>query len=82
MDFEKLTQIIADVLSVDPHEITENTTFLEDLGADSLDVYQMVMNLENQFHISITYEAIKNVKTVGEALKYLAKLKMDGMGMI
>jgi len=73
MEFEKLTQIIAEVLSVDPHEITENTTFLDDLGADSLDVYQMVIGLEHEFNICISHDEIEHIKTVGEAVRYLKK---------
>ena len=53
MEFDKLKQIIASVLSVDPNEVKVETTFLEELGADSLDVYQMVLAIENEFDISI-----------------------------
>ena len=46
MEFEKLQQIIAEVLNIDPEEITMNTTFVDDLGADSLDVFQIIMGIE------------------------------------
>ena len=46
MEFEKLKKVIADVLNVDPDEITEESTFTDDLGADSLDVYQVIMGIE------------------------------------
>lgn len=49
MELEKLQEVIANVLSVDPNEITLETTFLEDLGADSLDVYQIIMGIEEVF---------------------------------
>ena len=53
MEFEKLKTIIAEVLNVDPEEITLQSTFTDDLGADSLDVYQIIMGLEDAFDIKI-----------------------------
>lgn len=53
MELEKLRQVIAEVLSVDPREVTEETTFVEDLCADSLDVYQIIMGIEDAFEIRI-----------------------------
>ena len=53
MEFEKIRTIIAEVLNVDINEITMETTFLEDLGADSLDVYQIIMEIEEEFSIEI-----------------------------
>ncbi len=67
MEFDKLRQIIAEVLSVDPEELTENTTFVEDLCADSLDIYQIVMEIEETFHIEIPEEKLEKIRTVGEA---------------
>ena len=51
MEFEKLKKIIVDVLNVDENEITMDTTFIDDLGADSLDVFQIIMGLEEEFDI-------------------------------
>ncbi len=68
MEFEKLKEAIADILNVDPNEVTEETTFAEDLGADSLDVYQIVMKIEEAFEIEIPAETIKEISTVGEAV--------------
>ena len=68
MEFEKLKEIIADVLNVNADEITEDTTFVDDLGADSLDVYQIVMKIEEAFEIEIPAETIKEISTVGEAV--------------
>lgn len=68
MEFEKLKEAIADILNVDPNEVTEETTFTEDLGADSLDVYQIVMKIEEAFEIEIPAEAVKEISTVGEAV--------------
>ena len=68
MEFDKLKKIIADVLNVDPEEITPETTFMEDLGADSLDVFQIVMGLEDEFDIEIPAEKVEKITTVGEAV--------------
>ena len=66
-EMEKLKQIIARVLNVDPNEITPDSTFIEDLGADSLDVFQIVTELEEEFHITIPQEKVEKIKTAGEA---------------
>lgn len=71
MEFEKLKKIIADILNVDPNEITMETTFMEDLGADSLDVYQIVMGIEEEFDIEIPEDKIENITMVGEAVNLI-----------
>lgn len=71
MELEKLKEAIADILSVDPNEVTEETTFTEDLGADSLDVYQIVMKIEEAFEIEIPAETIQEISTVGEAVELI-----------
>lgn len=71
MELEKLKQVIATVLSVDTKEITLETTFMEDLGADSLDVYQIVLGIESEFDIELDPEKIATVRTVEEALHLL-----------
>ena len=68
MEFDKLKEVIADVLSVDPNEITLETTFTEDLGADSLDVFQIVMGIEEAFDIEIPADKAEHITTVGEAV--------------
>lgn len=68
MEFEKLKKIIAEVLNVDPEEITMETTFLDDLGADSLDVFQIVMGIEEEFDIEIPAEKAEKITTVEEAV--------------
>ena len=60
MEFEKIKAIIAEVLNVDENEITMETTFTDDLGADSLDVFQIIMGLEEEFDIEIANEDAKN----------------------
>lgn len=69
MEFEKLQEIIADVLNVDPNEVTMETTFTDDLGADSLDVFQIVMGIEEEFDIQIEAEHIVSVEDAVEAIK-------------
>ena len=71
MEFEKLKKVIAEVLSVDPDEITMDTTFTDALGADSLDVFQIIMGLEEEFDIEIAPEKAENIKTVEEALELI-----------
>lgn len=72
-EFNKLKAIIADVLNLDPDEITEDMRFVEDLGADSLDLFQVVMGLEGEFDIKVPMERVENIKTVGEALEMLRR---------
>ena len=71
MEFEKLKKIIAEVLNVDPEEITMETTFLDDLGADSLDVFQIVMGIEEEFDIEIPAEKAEKITTVEEAVELI-----------
>ena len=68
MELEKLKEVIAAVLSVDPNEITLETTFMDDLGADSLDVFQIVMGIEEAFEIEIPADKVEHITTVGEAV--------------
>ncbi|MCR4756013.1 MAG: acyl carrier protein [Lachnospiraceae bacterium] len=76
MELEKLKKVIAEVLSVDPEEITMETTFVDDLGADSLDVFQIIMGLEEEFDIEIPPEKAEKITTVGEAVE-LIKNEVD-----
>lgn len=69
MEFEKLQEIIADVLNVDPSTITPETRFVEDLGADSLDVFNIVMGIENCFEITIENYQVENIATVADAAR-------------
>ena len=71
MEFEKLKKIIAEVLNVDPDEITVETTFQDDLGADSLDVYQIIMGIEEEFDIEIPAETAEQVTTVEDAVEMI-----------
>ena len=71
MEFEKMKEVIANVLNVDPEEIKPETTFPEDLGADSLDLFQIIMGLEDEFDVQIDPEKTENITTVGEAVELL-----------
>lgn len=71
MELEKLKSIIAEVLNVDPEEITPDTTFTDDLGADSLDVYQIIMGIEDSFDIHVDEEAAESITTVGQAVELI-----------
>lgn len=71
MEFEKLKKIIAEVLNVDEGEITMETIFVDDLGADSLDVFQIIMGLEEEFDIEIPNEEAEKIVTVGDAVEQI-----------
>lgn len=71
MVLEKLIALLAEQLDVDAGEITEETDIIDDLGADSLDVVDLVMSLEDEFDLEIPDEDIENIRTVGELVKYL-----------
>ena len=71
MEFEKLKQIIVEVLNVDENEITMDTTFIDDLGADSLDVFQIIMGLEEEFYIEIPNEQAEKIVTVADAVEQI-----------
>ena len=68
---EKLKELIADGLGVDVAEVVETASFKEDLGADSLDLFEMVMSLEDEFDVEIPTEELEKLVTVGDALAYI-----------
>lgn len=70
--FEKLKEVIEEKLNAEGVEITENTNFKEDLNADSLDLFELVMALEEEFDIEIPSEDLENLVTVGNVMEYLA----------
>ncbi len=71
MEFEKLQNIIAEVLNLAPNEIEQETTFVEDLGADSLDIFQIIMGIEEEFDIEIPTEAAEQIVSVGDAVELI-----------
>lgn len=74
MEFEKIQGIIADVLNVEAGTITMDTRFIDDLGADSLDLFQIVMQIEEAFHITIDDSAAEKITTVGDAVTEIKKI--------
>ena len=68
---EKMKEIIAEQLSVEEEIVTESSSFKEDLGADSLDLFELVMALEDEFDIEIPSEDLEQLLTVGDVLEYL-----------
>ena len=71
MELEKLKEIIADVLNVEVNDITEDTTFVDDLGADSLDIFQIIMGIEETFDIEIDNDDAEQISTVGDAVEQI-----------
>lgn len=71
MEFEKLQGIIAEVLNIEPEEISLNATFVDDLGADSLDIFQIIMGIEEEFDIEIPTEAAEQIVSVGDAVEQI-----------
>lgn len=71
MEFEKLQEIIADVLNVETDDVTMETTFVDDLGADSLDIFQIIMGIEETFDIEIDNEDAEKIMTVGDAVEQI-----------
>ena len=71
MEFEKLQEIIAEVLNLEPDDITMGATFVDDLGADSLDIFQIIMGIEEAFDIEIPNDAAKQIVTVGDAAEQI-----------
>ena len=73
MEFEKLQKIIAEVLNLSEEEIRPDSTFVDDLGADSLDVFQIIMGIEGEFDIEIDIEEAEKITTVQDAVDQIKK---------
>ena len=71
MEFEKIKKIIVEVLNVEESDVTMEATFVDDLGADSLDVFQIIMGLEEEFDIEIPKEEAEKIVTVGDAVEQI-----------
>ena len=74
MELEKLQKIIAEVLNVDTEEVTPETTFVDDLGADSLDVFQIMMGIEEEFDIEVPADEVAQLESVGDAVELIKRL--------
>ena len=71
MIFEKVRDIICEQFDLEPDQVTENTLLKEDLDADSLDLVDLVMSFEDEFQIEVPEEEVRNIKTVGDIVKYI-----------
>lgn len=71
MVFEKLRGMICDQLDLDPETVTEESLIIEDLGADSLDIVDLVMTIEEEFNVEVPDEEIENIRTVGDVVKFI-----------
>jgi len=69
---EKVKAVIVDQLNVEEDDVVEDASFIDDLGADSLDIVELVMALEEEFGISIPDEEAENIKSVGDAVNYIS----------
>ena len=70
---EKITEIIVEQLGVKPEEVVTEASFVDDLGADSLDTVELVMELEEEFEINIPDDAAEKIQTVGQAVEFIEK---------
>lgn len=77
MELEALKKIIVEVLGVDTREVTPDSTFVSDLGADSLDLVQIVMGIEEKFDISIDKKDAEGITTVAEAVEIIKQTKLN-----
>ena len=75
MELEKIKAIIAEVLNIDADSITEDTTFVDDLGADSLDIFQIIMGIEEEYDIELDNESVEQIQTVGVAVEAIRTIK-------
>ncbi len=77
---QRVVKIVCDHLAVNPETVTRSTSFQDDIGADSLDIVELVMELEEEFDIQIPDTDAEKIKTVGEAIDYIEKKKASGEG--
>ena len=75
MELEKIIAIIAVVLNIDADSITADTTFVDDLGADSLDIFQIIMGIEEEYDIELENESVEQIQTVGDAVEAIRAIK-------
>lgn len=74
MEIEVIKQIVADVMKVDIREISDSTTFVNDLGADSLDIFRIIMNIEEKFSLILPKDTISRINSVGDVIEIIKML--------
>ena len=74
MVFETIRKLLSEQLDIDPEEITMDSTLLEDLGADSIELVDLVMSVEEEYDIEVPDDALDDIRTVGDAVNYLENL--------
>lgn len=74
--FERIKELIAEKVGVDPEEITMETSFADDLEADSITLFELVMAIEDEFDIEVDDESIEKIATVGDIVNYLEEINM------
>lgn len=77
MEFEKLQMIISEVLSIEPEDVRSDMSFVDDLGADSLELYQIVMGIEEVFDVEIAEDAVESIETVEQALQAIGEAQAE-----
>ena len=77
MIFEKVSKIIVEQFGVDPKEVTMDASFIDNLGADSLDIVELVMAFEEEFNIEIPDDEAESISTVGDAVNYISSKTQD-----
>ena len=75
MELEKLRESIGEVLNIDPDTITADTTFVDDLGADSLDIFQIILGMEEEYDIELENEVAEQIRTVGDAVEAIRAIR-------
>ena len=75
MEFETVRSITAEVMHIDPDTITADTTFVDDLGADSLDIFQIIMGIEEEYDMELEDDVAEQIQTVGDAARAIREMK-------
>ena len=81
-NIDKIKDIIVDKLGIDEEKVTREASFKDDLGADSLDIAELVMELEDEFDMEIPDEEAEKINTVGDALDFIDKIEKEGFNWI
>lgn len=74
---EKIREILEEELNIDPEDVNEDSDFRDDLGVDSLDLFELVMNLENEYGVEFPAEELENLRTVGDVIEFLEKNNVE-----